>query len=69
MGLAGYALMLLITGVRAAPGDPRQALRLAAVFATMHLSFGFGVFAGMLQFGVPRAGATQALRAAARRED
>jgi hypothetical protein len=56
--------MLLATGLRAAPGDLRQALRLATVFATMHLSFGLGVFAGMVRFGVPREGATQALRAA-----
>ena len=61
-GLAAYAAALLVTSGRHLRARPLDALLLPAVFATMHLSFGFGVLGGIGRYGVPAAGVAEALR-------
>lgn len=50
-GLVGYAAVAALVSARVARG--RDALLLPAVFATMHLSWGFGFLSGCRRFGVP----------------
>jgi succinoglycan biosynthesis protein ExoA len=53
--VAGYALVLAAESARIArrAGAGDDALRLPAVFATMHLAWGGGFLAGCARFGVP----------------
>jgi succinoglycan biosynthesis protein ExoA len=59
-----YALVLAAESARIArqTGDARDASRLPAVFATMHLAWGAGFLAGCARFGVPVAAIGTALR-------
>lgn len=68
-GLGVYGLVLAAAAARAAADgeSPPQAAALPAVFATMHLAYGFGLLAGMAREGVPAAGIASALRRAAER--
>lgn len=59
--LAVYALTVTATSIRHLR-RPSDAAVLPAVFATMHLSFGFGVLAGLTEHGIPAAGVAQAVR-------
>jgi succinoglycan biosynthesis protein ExoA len=51
-GVAVYAAAVGVTSARLAE-RPAQAPALSAVFATMHLSWGFGFLAGCARFGPP----------------
>jgi succinoglycan biosynthesis protein ExoA len=54
LGLGAYALALGVTAVRLAGAErPADAAALPAVFAAMHLGWGFGYLAGCARFGVP----------------
>jgi len=63
-GLAAYGLALGATAARAAAGGakPADAAALPLVFATMHLAYGFGLFAGVRRYGVPVAAVIAAAR-------
>lgn len=52
-GFGVYAAVVGITGMRLTRGRRSGAPALCAVFATMHLSWGFGFLAGCLRFGLP----------------
>ena len=55
-GLVLYAGVLTATAIGAArDSEPADAALLPAVFATMHVSYGFGALAGVRRFGVPTA--------------
>ncbi|MEA2168518.1 MAG: succinoglycan biosynthesis protein ExoA [Solirubrobacteraceae bacterium] len=56
-GTALYVSALVVTAARAAAGGarPADAASLPAVFATMHLAYGAGLFAGVRRYGVPSA--------------
>src|SRR5215216_446548 len=64
IAVAGYALALGAESARVArrAGAGRDAVRLPAVFATMHLAWGGGFLAGCARFGVPVAAIGSALR-------
>lgn len=61
LGLGAYAGALGVTAARAR-AQPRDAATLPLVYATMHLSYGFGLLAGMVRDGVPVAALGGALR-------
>lgn len=63
LGLYGGALGATAVGATRAGAPPADAAALPLVFATMHLSYGFGLFAGVRRYGVPG----QAITGAARR--
>jgi succinoglycan biosynthesis protein ExoA len=51
-GLGLYGAAVFVEGVRAAR-EPRDALALPLVFATMHFSWGAGFLAGLVRFAPP----------------
>ena len=54
IGIAGYLLALLgVTAEQLTKVEPRDALSLPAVFACMHVPYGFGFLVGSLRFGLP----------------
>jgi hypothetical protein len=65
-GLAVYAGALAVTAARAAAAGakPADAAALPLVYATMHLPYGAGLFAGAARDGVPVAALSGALRRA-----
>ena len=65
-GLVAYALALAGASVRAPAADRRDAAWLPAVWATMHLAWGYGFLAGCLRFGPPLEAFFHALRLTAR---
>ena len=67
-GLAVYGVALGATAARAAADGarPADAAALPLVHATMHLSYGLGLFAGARRYGLPVAALALALRRAAR---
>jgi succinoglycan biosynthesis protein ExoA len=62
-GLAVYAGALVVTAARA-DAKPADAVALPLVFATMHLSYGLGLLAGVARDGVPAAAVGSAVRRA-----
>lgn len=62
-GLAVYGAALGATAARA-EAAPRDAATLPLLYATMHLAYGAGLWAGVAREGVPVAAITQALRRA-----
>lgn len=67
-GLGLYAAALTATALRAAAeADRRDAATLPAVFATMHLSTGFGFLWGCARFGMPVEALTDVARRLLRR--
>jgi glycosyltransferase involved in cell wall biosynthesis len=66
-GLGLYGAALALTAARAArTAPPADAAALPAVFATMHLAYGFGLLEGVRRDGVPVAALAGALRRLAR---
>lgn len=65
-GLAAYGLALGATAARAVDqgARPLDSAALPVVFATMHLAYGFGLFAGAARYGVPVAAISAAVRRA-----
>jgi hypothetical protein len=63
-GLVVYAAALAVTAARAAAdgAKPADAATLPLVYATMHLPYGAGLFAGAARDGVPTAAIASALR-------
>ncbi len=61
-GHAAYGLALGATAVRAAADGarPADAAALPLVYATMHLTYGFGLLAGVRRYGVPAAAVASA---------
>lgn len=54
LGLLCYAAILAAAGARAAQqGEAMDAVNLPAVWATMHLSYGFGFLRGVARYGAP----------------
>jgi hypothetical protein len=54
IGIFGYLLVVLgVSAEQALEADPRDALMLPAVFACMHVPYGFGFLAGSIRFGPP----------------
>ena len=63
LGMLAYALCLLSVSVRAAArGRLSDAAALPLVFATMHLAWGIGFFAGCARFGPPFGAIGRAVR-------
>ncbi len=63
LGVAAYLIAVVaVTGEQALAVNPRDALSLPAVFACMHLPYGFGFLAGSLRFGPPVKAVTQLAR-------
>jgi glycosyltransferase involved in cell wall biosynthesis len=67
-GLAVYTAALAVTAARAAADGarPADAAALPLVYATMHLPYGAGLFAGSVRDGFPAAAVAGALRRALR---
>lgn len=65
-GLAVYGLALGATALRAASDGARapDAAALPLVHATMHLTYGFGLLAGIRRYGIPAAAVASAVRRA-----
>jgi succinoglycan biosynthesis protein ExoA len=61
LGVAVYSGALALTAIRA-DAPPAEAAALPLVYATMHLSYGAGVLAGVARDGVPAAAVAGALR-------
>ena len=62
-GLGLYATALAVTAAGAAREAPAaDAATLPLVYATMHLTYGFGLFEGMRRYGVPATAVAGALR-------
>jgi succinoglycan biosynthesis protein ExoA len=53
LGLASYLALTVVTAARAGAERLGDAAALPLVFATMHLSWGFGFLVGCLRFGPP----------------
>lgn len=67
LGLSVYGSALIVTAARADPGaGPVDRASLPVVFATMHLTYGLGLFAGVRRYGVPVAAMSRAFRRAAK---
>lgn len=60
-GLGVYAAALVATAVRA-DVEPSDAAALPLIHATMHLAYGFGLWAGVARDGVPAAAVAGAVR-------
>ncbi|MBV9213971.1 MAG: glycosyltransferase [Actinobacteria bacterium] len=59
--LGAYAALILVTSARAMPeAGPRDAASLPAIFAVMHLAWGFGFLSGSVRFGPPLAALARA---------
>jgi len=64
LGLYGGALASTTAGALRRGADPKDAAALPLVYTTMHLAYGFGLFAGVRRYGVPGAAITSAIRRA-----
>ncbi len=64
-GLTVYGAALAVTAVRA-DAEPADAASLPLIYATMHLSYGFGLLAGAAREGVPATAVAGAVRRARR---
>lgn len=53
LGLGSYIVLLIVAAVRSGADRLTDAAALPLVYATMHLSWGFGFLAGCLRFGPP----------------
>jgi glycosyltransferase involved in cell wall biosynthesis len=60
--IAAYAVTVAATSLRSTGAAPRDAAALAAVFATMHLSWGAGFLCGAARFGPPVAALARLVR-------
>lgn len=68
LGVYGAALVSTAAGAARRPGvSAADAATLPLVYATMHLAYGFGLFAGVGRYGVPAAALAGAVRRAAGR--